>query len=125
MLLHSGPLALAHCLLNVEPLPFGSVSTEDCELMKLKTVSEGHTHSWTPPFGHLIIHSSPRVMLVHLAANMIPLGLCITGQEVHQLLVRLGNCLVVSLLGFLEHLLGLLNLHLAGLNIHVCQDSVL
>ncbi len=56
---------------------------------------------------------------------MIPLGLCITGQEVPQLLVRLGDCLVVSLLGFLEHLLGLLNLHLAGLNINVCRDGVL
>jgi hypothetical protein len=33
MLSHSGPLGLAHCLLNVEPLPFGSVSTEDCERM--------------------------------------------------------------------------------------------
>jgi hypothetical protein len=33
MLLHSGPPGLAHCLLNVEPVPFGSISTEDCELM--------------------------------------------------------------------------------------------
>jgi hypothetical protein len=33
MLLHSGPLGLAHRLLNVEPLSFGCVSTEDCELM--------------------------------------------------------------------------------------------
>jgi hypothetical protein len=32
MLLHSGPLGLAHRLLNVEPLPFGCISTEDCEL---------------------------------------------------------------------------------------------
>jgi hypothetical protein len=30
----------------------------------------------------------------------------------------------MSLLGFLEHLLGLLNLHLAGLNVNICQDSV-
>ncbi len=64
-------------------------------------------------------------MLVHLAAEVIPLGLRITGQEVPQLLVRLGDCLVVSLLGFLEHLLGGLNLHLAGLNINVCRDGVL
>jgi hypothetical protein len=62
---------------------------------------------------------------VHLAADAIPLGLRITGQEVPQLLVRLGDCLVVSLLGFLEHLLGWLNLHLAGLNINVCRDGVL
>jgi hypothetical protein len=41
------------------------------------------------------------------------------------LLVRLGNCFVVSLLGFLEHLLSLLNLHLVGLNINVGQDGVL
>jgi hypothetical protein len=33
MLSHSGPLGLAHCLLNVEQLPFGWVSTEDRELM--------------------------------------------------------------------------------------------
>jgi hypothetical protein len=62
---------------------------------------------------------------VHLAADTIPLRLCITRQEVPQLLVRLGNCLVVSLLGFFEHLLSLLNLHLAGLNINVCPDGVL
>jgi hypothetical protein len=36
---------LAHLLLNVELLPFGSISTEECEL---KTVSEGHPHLWTP-----------------------------------------------------------------------------
>jgi hypothetical protein len=64
-------------------------------------------------------------MLVHLAADAIPLELHVTGQQVPQLLVRLGNCLVMSLLGFLEHLLGLFNLHLAGRNIHVCQDGVL
>jgi hypothetical protein len=61
----------------------------------------------------------PTSTLVHLMANTIPLGLRITGQEVLQLLVRLGDCLVVSLLGFLEHLLGLLNLHLAGLNVNI------
>ncbi len=33
MLSHSGPLGLAHRLLNEKPLPFGCVSTEDCELM--------------------------------------------------------------------------------------------
>jgi hypothetical protein len=72
-----------------------------------------------PTFGHLTIYSSPRVVLVHLAADAIPLGLRVTGQEVPQLLVRLGDCLVVSLLGFLKHLLSLLNLHLVGLNINV------
>ncbi len=61
---------------------------------------------------------------MHLAADAIPLGLCIAGQQIPQLLVQLGNCLVVSLLGFLEHLLGLLNLHLAGRNIYGHQDSV-
>ncbi len=64
-------------------------------------------------------------MLVHLAADAIPLGLCVTGQQVPQLLVRLGNCLIVSLLGLLEHLLGLLNLHLVGCNIYGRQDGVL
>jgi hypothetical protein len=108
----------------VEPLPFGRVSTEDHELMQLKTVSEGHPRLRMPPFGHLTIHLSPQVMLVNLTANAIPLGLCIAGQEVPQLLVHLGDCLVVSLLGFLEHLLGLLNLHLVGLNINIHQDSV-
>ena len=54
---------------------------------------------------------------MHLAADVIPLGLCVTEQQVPQLLLCLGDCLVASLLGFLEHLLSLLNLHLAGRNI--------
>ncbi len=33
MLLHGGPLGLAHRLLKIEFLPFGCVITEDCELM--------------------------------------------------------------------------------------------
>jgi hypothetical protein len=123
MLSYSGPLDLVHHLLNVEPLPFGSVSTKDCKLVKLKTVLEGHPH-WMPPFGHLTIYSSPRVTLLHLVANTIPLGLRIAGQEVPQLFLDFGNCLVVSLLGFLEHLLGLLSLHLAALNVNNRQDSV-
>jgi hypothetical protein len=104
MLSHSGPLRLVHRLLNVEPLPFGSVSTKDRELMKLETVQEGHPCSRMPTFGHLTVYCSPRVTLVHLAADTIPLGLCITGQQVPQLLIQLGNCLVMSPLGFLEHL---------------------
>jgi hypothetical protein len=79
---------------------------------------------WTPTFSHLTVHSSPQVTLVHLAANTVPLGLHISGQVPPQLLVDLGNYLIVSLLGFLEHLLSLLNLHLAGLNLNICQDSV-
>ncbi len=120
MLLHSGPLGLAYRLLNVELLPFVRVSTKDRELMQLKTVQEGHPRSRMPNFGHLTVYCSPRVTLVYLAADAIPLGLCVAGQQVPQLLVRLGDCLVVSSLGFLEHLGSLLNLHLAGLNIHRC-----
>jgi hypothetical protein len=71
-----------------------------------------------PTFGHLTIQCSSRVTLVHLAADAIPLGLCVARQQVPQLLVLLGNYLVVSLLGLLEHLLSLLNLHLAGRNIY-------
>jgi hypothetical protein len=123
MLLHSGPMELAHHLLNVEPLPFGCISTEDGELMQLKTVQGGRPRLRMPTFGHLTVYCSLQVMLVHLAAGAIPLGLCVTGQQVPQLLVRLGNCLVVVLMGFLEQLLGLLNLHLAGHNIHTCQDG--
>jgi hypothetical protein len=63
-------------------------------------------------------YCSQRVTLVHFAADAIPLGLCIARQQVPQLLIQLVNCLVVSLLGFLEHLLGLLNLHLSGCNIY-------
>ncbi len=63
-------------------------------------------------------------MLVHLAADAIPLGLCVAGQQVPQLLIRLGNCLVMSLLGFLEHLLSLLNLHLAGCNVYRRREGV-
>ncbi len=73
-----------------------------------------------PTFGHLTVYCSPRVTLVHLAADAIPLGLCVAGQQVPQLLVQLGDCLVMSLLGFLEHLLGLLNIRLAGCNIYGC-----
>jgi hypothetical protein len=120
MLSHSGPLGLAHHLLNVEPLSFGCISTVDCELMQLKTVQEGRPRLRTPTFGHLTIYCSPQVTLVHLPADAIPLGLCVAGQQVPQLLVRLGDCLVMSLLGFLEHLLGLLNLHLAVRNIYSC-----
>jgi hypothetical protein len=118
MLLHSGPLGLAHHLLNVEPLPFGCISTEDCGLMQLMPVQEGRPRLWTPTFGHLTVYCNPRVTLVHLVADTIPLGLCVAGQQVLQLLVQFGDCLVVSLLRFLEHLLGLLNLHLAGCNIY-------
>ncbi len=67
----------------------------------------------------------PQVTLVHLTADAIPSGLCVARQQVPQLLIRLRNCLVVSLLGFLEHLFGLLNLHLAGRNIYACRDGVL
>ncbi len=86
--------------------------------MQLKTVQEECPNPRMPTFSYLTIYCSPRVTIVHLAADVIPWGLCISGQQVPQLLVPLSNCLVVSLLGFLEHLLGLLNLHLAGHNIH-------
>ncbi len=75
-----------------------------------------------PTFGHLTVYCSPRVVLVHLAADAIPLGLRVTGQQVPQLLVCLSDCLVVSLLGLLEHLLSLLNL--AGGNVNKRQDGV-
>ncbi len=122
---HSGPLGLGHHLLNVELLPFGSISTKDRELMQLKTVQEGHPRLRMPTFGHLTVYCSPRVTLMHLAADAIPLALCIAGQQVPQLLVQLGDCLVVSLLGFLEHLGSLLHLYLAGRNINRCRDGVL
>jgi hypothetical protein len=125
MLSHSGPLGLAHHLLNVEPLPFGSVGTEDFELMQLKTVQEGRPRSRTPTFGHLTVHCSPQVMPVHLAADAIPLGLCVARQQVPQLLVHLGDYLILSFLGFLEHLSSLLNLYLASRNIHRHRGSVL
>jgi hypothetical protein len=92
--------------------------------MQLKTVQEGRPHSRMPTFGHLTVYCSPRVTLMHLAADAIPLGLCVAGQQVSQLLVQLGDCLVMSVLGFLVHLLGLLNLHLVGHNIYACQDGV-
>ncbi len=59
MLLHSGPLGYMHPLLNVEPLSFGCISTEDCELMLLKTVYEEHPHLRMPNFGHLTVYCSP------------------------------------------------------------------
>ncbi len=57
-------------------------------------------------------------------ADAIPLGLCVAGQQVPQLLVRLGDRLVVSLLGFLKHLMSLLNLHLLGRNVYRRRDGV-
>ncbi len=57
---------------------------------------------------------------MHLAANMIPLGLWIAGQEVLQLLVEFDNCLFMRVLEILEQLLGLLNLHLAGRDVKSC-----
>ena len=62
-------------------------------------------------------------MLMHLEADAIPLGLCVTGQQVPQLLVHLDDCLLVIFLGFLEHLLGLLNLHFASRNINACCEG--
>ncbi len=64
-------------------------------------------------------------MLVHLMANTVPLGLQIARQEVLQLLIDFGDCLVMSLLEILEQLLGLLNLHLAGSDVNSHQYSVL
>jgi hypothetical protein len=114
MLSHSGPLGLAHQLLYVESLPFDCISSEDCKLMQLKTASENSPQMQMPFFGHSFIYSYPQVTLVHLTSNTVPLGLCTAIQEVPQKLVRLGSSLVVSLMGFLEHLLGMRNLHLAS-----------
>ncbi len=114
MLSHSSPLELVHHLLYVELLCFGCLSSEDRELVQFKTVSDCSPHMQTPSFGHLTIHSSPQVMLVYLTANANPLGLCITGQEVPQKLLHLGNSLAVSHLGILEHLLGMPDLQLAS-----------
>jgi hypothetical protein len=91
------PLGLRQRLLYVEPLPFGQVSSEDCELMQLDTVSESSPQTRMPFFGHLTIHSGPQVTLVHLAANLILLGLRVTRQEVPQKLIHCGNSLIVSL----------------------------
>jgi hypothetical protein len=84
MLSHSGPLGLAHRLLNVKPLLLSCVSTKDCELMQLKTVQEGHPRLRTPTFGNFTVYCSPQVTLVHLAADTIPLGMRVTGQQVPQ-----------------------------------------
>ncbi len=59
-------------------------------------------------------------MLAYLVANAVPSGLQIAGQEILQLLIDFGNCLVMSLLEILEQLLGLLNLHLACLDVNSC-----
>jgi hypothetical protein len=45
MLSHSGPLGFAQRLLYVEPLPFGSISSEYRELMQLKAVLESSPHA--------------------------------------------------------------------------------
>jgi hypothetical protein len=58
-------------------------------------------------------------MLMHLVANAVPLSLRIAGQEVLQLLIDFGDCIIMSLLEVLEQLLCLLNLHLAGHNINI------
>jgi hypothetical protein len=61
---------------------------------------------------------------MHLVADVIPLRLHVTGQQIPQLLVPLGDCLIVSLLGLLEHLLSLLNLPLASRKVNRHQDGV-
>ncbi len=48
------------------------------------------------PLVTLQFTSTHKVMLVHLAANAIPLGQRITGQEVPQKFIYLGDCLVVN-----------------------------
>jgi hypothetical protein len=105
------------------PNGFPNQGSEDHELMQLKTVLESSPHVWMPPYGHLTVYSSSRVTLVHLAANAIPLGLQVAGQEVPQELIRLGDCLVVLLLGFLEHLLDLLDLQPASLHVIIRRDN--
>jgi hypothetical protein len=40
-----GLLGFAHILLNIELLPFVCVSSEDRELMQIKTVLEGSPHT--------------------------------------------------------------------------------
>ncbi len=52
MLMHSGPLGLVHRLLNVVLLPFGRISSEDYELMQLKTVLESSPRMWMPSCSH-------------------------------------------------------------------------
>jgi hypothetical protein len=81
MLTLSGALRLVHCLLNVVPLPFGRISSENRELMQLETVLESNPRMRMPSCGHLTIYSSPQVMLVHLAKNLILLGLQITDRR--------------------------------------------
>jgi hypothetical protein len=93
--------------------------------MQLKTVLESGPRVWMPPYGHLTIYSSPRVTLVHLAANKILLGLQVTGKEVSPELICLGNCLAVLLLDFLKNLLGLLDLQFVGLHVIIGQDGFL
>jgi hypothetical protein len=77
--MHSGPLGLVHRLLYVEPLPCSHVSSEECELMQLKTVSESSSQTQMSSCGCFTIHSSPQVTLLHLVANLIQLGLWVTG----------------------------------------------
>ncbi len=48
MLMHSGPLGLAHRLLSIELLPFGCISTEDCELMPRQSRKDVHISGRLP-----------------------------------------------------------------------------
>ncbi len=50
--MHSGPLGLVHRLLNVVPLPFGCISSEDRELMQLETVLESSPLTRVSSSGH-------------------------------------------------------------------------
>ncbi len=111
-----GPLGLAHHhpLLYIVVLPFSHVSSEDYELMQLETVFEGNPQMRMPSHSHLAVYSSPQVMLVHLAADLNPLGLLLTRQEVLQEFVHLGHGLVMLLPGFSKHLSCLLNFHLTS-----------
>jgi hypothetical protein len=59
MLLHSGLLELAHHLLYVELLHFGSISIEDRELMQLETVLESSPQMRMPSYSNFTIYSCP------------------------------------------------------------------
>ncbi len=116
MLLHSGPLRLVHCLLYVEPLPFGCISSEDHELVQFTTVLESSPHAWMPFFGNFTTYSKPMSCTCASCDKCNPIG---SARD------RKGSSseactswhLGMLFLGFLEHLLGLLNLQLVSLHV--------
>ncbi len=80
-LAYTSPHGLAYSLLDVVPLPFGSVRGKHRELMQLDTIGKGLVTLNSASLVFLPVWTSPRVTLVHLFDDAIPLGLWVPASK--------------------------------------------